>query len=271
MTFRPKTLLRLVGIVAVAAMMQNCAHANHPTLPNAPTIAPPRSGPCPVGAVLIPGGRATLGVNAVLHMPRAEYDVGAFCMDVHAITYLEYSECIKSGRCVREPNVRKDSPCEDDLGRPWRPWNSDEEDVHGPVMCLTYADVASYCALRSGRIPTEVEWEFAGRGTDARPFPWGSRPARWWNKEWLHDPDVSPYGVQGMTFGPGEWTSSKVEPEDRDPAQVTGRGLDANDTWFWSRGDLLTPSDDAWMRVPEAIHARARVGGRCVYAQRSAN
>lgn len=96
----------------------------------------------------------TFASEVPLHTQR----VAGFWMSRTEVTVAEYARCVTAGRCgpagyeggaqrFRRPNL--------------------------PVTLVTFDDARKYCAFRSGRLPSEAEFERAARGAARRAYPWG--------------------------------------------------------------------------------------------------
>jgi formylglycine-generating enzyme required for sulfatase activity len=60
------------------------------------------------------------------------------------------------------------------MGAP--PARNNQGDQH-PVADVSWEECHAFCARTGLALPTEAQWEYAARGPDSRPYPWGNE----WN------------------------------------------------------------------------------------------
>lgn len=163
--------------------------------------------------VLIPAGEFILGSSdkESISYPQRKINQPAYWIDKYEVTNSEFLDfSLKSGYVGEGAKEGKD----------WRVFftPATPEKARLPVVYISWNDANAYCKAAGKRLPTEEEWEKAGRGSDGRKYPWGN--------EWINDrsntweagrnkavpigeyEDVSVYGVHDMLGNVREWTGS---------------------------------------------------------------
>jgi len=160
----------------------------------------------------IPAGKFIRGSDHRLPDEGPEYtaETNAFWIDKYEVTNLQYKQFIYATN-RKSPNH-------------FRNRTYPEGKVDHPVVFVSWFDAYDYCKWAGKRLPTDVEWEKAARGTDGRNFPWGddfdvnkvNSPVRWASLHMEGDTmpvgsfeaGKSPYGLYDMSGNVWEWTDS---------------------------------------------------------------
>jgi len=172
-----------------------------------------RIGKEPHQMVLIPAGKYIRGTNNRLPDEGPQYtaETKAFWIDKYEVTNLQYKQFIDA--------TNRKSPSH------FRNRTYPEGKVDHPVVFVSWYDARDYCQWAGKRLPTDIEWEKAARGTaDDRDFPWGdtfdvtkvNSPVRWKSLNMEGDTmpvgsleaGKSPYGLYDMSGNVWEWTDS---------------------------------------------------------------
>lgn len=188
-----------------------------------------------VDMVLVPGGGFNMGKNSERggdFSPAHQVRVDSFYIDIHEVTNAEYLEfCKATGH--RLPEF----------------WNvaifhCGEDFPDYPVVGVSWFDAMKYARWAGKRLPTEAEWEYAGRGgLKDNDFPNGNEwniPLRrndsvgYWENLTVSVKSFEPnaYGLYDMGGNVWEWTTDiyqhdyyRNSPEDnpRGPHEGTTR------------------------------------------------
>lgn len=177
-----------------------------------------------------------------------EVEIAPFALDSIPVTQSDY------GRFVAEtghPPPVIDSVAYQEQGFLVHPWAEVEPftwvagrppaDIEEhPVVLVSHADAAAYCAWRGeregyrARLPTGPEWEAACRGPEGRTYAWGD--------SWIdgaavadttftapvgrHPSGATPGGIHDLLGNVFEWTSSRMPPPESTEPVLRGCGWD---------------------------------------------
>ena len=139
--------------------------------------------------------------------PRAAFETGAFGITETPITNRQYAAFVAAtGHAA--PGVDRETwtgyklvhPYERTRRHAWTKSQPPKGREDHPVVLVSHADARAYAAWlsevtgRTWRLPSELEWEKAARGTNGRRFPWGD----FWDPKLANSHDEGPFDTTSV-------------------------------------------------------------------------
>jgi len=164
--------------------------------------------------VHIPEGPFTMGSKDgdPDEAPEHQVFLKGFYLDRNEVTQDEYTRFAKMTRRAM-PRIEV---FEDDQSKLLKP--------EFAAMSVSWDDANAYCKWAGKRLPTEAEWEKAGRGEGKRKYPWGDAFVtgranvdgsedgyRYLAPPGSFDSGRSPYGLHDMTGNVAEWVADTYD------------------------------------------------------------
>ena len=230
----------------------------------------------PADMVLVPAGPFLYGSAAEedrlamdSEKPQRKMDCHAFFIDLYPVTNQQYMAFLNQAR--PEPSrlrlwIDVESGATAGQSRISRSEDGGYRVKEGyerhPVVNVTFEGAEAYAVWAGKRLPTEIEWEKAARGTAGRIYPWGNafEVSRCNSDEARHQKTTevylfpagkSPYGCFDMAGNVWEWTAS--------PAETNGTRILRGGSWNYNRHYCRCAS----RKVELAFNHGEDIGFRC--------
>lgn len=213
--YAASSVLLLVLACGTVRVLASCAARIRPAA--AAALGRPGASDAVTGEMIhIPAGEFAMG-NAFGEddeRPVRTVELAAYEIDRTEVTVRSYAACVAAGACSA---AGEDSYCN---------WAKRTARGDHPINCVSWDDATAFCGWAGKRLPSESEWEFAARGSEAERYPWGSAEPRGqacWDgpgSDLLsgsrhgtcavgsHASGKSPFGAVDMAGNVLEWTSA---------------------------------------------------------------
>lgn len=221
--------------------------------------------------VYVPGGDFIMGedeTQASDHRPAHTETVDAFWIYQAEVTNAQYAACAAVGECSAPDTTQNE-------------WYNDMEFRNAPVTGVTYAQAQAYCEWVEARLPTEAEWELAGRGAEGGTYPWGEEQptCSLLNFEDCFDPaepqavrsyveGASPNNLADMAGNAAEWVYDWYGEDYYQTAPLNNPTGPSTGSERVVRGSsFLSPVEDLQIYLRgslDPLENRADLGFRCV-------
>ena len=182
--------------------------------------------------VYIPAGEFIMGTNVITgpfpegrtnELPQHVVYLDAFYIDTFPVTYAEYVKFLNVLRSNNWACLGKTCANVNDYDSGGYISDNKIDHYNGQYVVkegfdnyaadrISWAGAYAYCKWLGKRLPTEAEWEKAGRGTDGRNYPWGNDDSPTQSRTSQSSIgnetfNISPYGVHDLLGHTLEWVN----------------------------------------------------------------
>ncbi len=134
--------------------------------------------------VLVPAGSFEQGiVNGLPDAPARMVEMSSFLIGKTEVTNAQFAKYLTTAGITPADALSRELLAKDDQGaffnlrHDGKQWMPVEGFGSQPVVGVTWTGARAYCRWADtdgGDLPSEAQWEYAARGKDSRPYPWGT-------------------------------------------------------------------------------------------------
>lgn len=208
--------------------------------------------------IYVPAGKFYMGAQGGQdNSPQHEVYLDGYFIDRFEVTNRQYKEfCSRTQH--RQPMANDVIINDRDIPR-WPPWRDHRFNLpEQPIVAVSWDDAMTYAKWAGGTLPSEAQWEKAGRGLYGGRYPWGNNwDANYCNSQGFQDKrwfttrvgsfpmGRSPFGCYDMAGNVSEWCYDWYSE-----TAYAQHGADAANPWGPASGSEHVIRGGSWMDEP---------------------
>ncbi len=190
----------------------------------------------------------------------------AIYMDEYPVTNLQFKAFIEQSGYEPQDHTN--------YLRHWKNNTFPDSLANHPVVFVDYADAQAYATWAGKRLPTEMEWQYAGQSNDLRKYPWGNvldsircNQAQGHTSPVIQFPaGASKYGVKDLIGNVWQMTNDVYDNGAYRFNIIKGGSYfqPQGSQWYITGGPLPVYHTQQLLMISPSLDRNATVGFRCV-------